>query len=106
MITISTLLTALTLFFYQNVMITAYTASPQECGNNNGITASGTNAEQGRTIASDHLPFGTKVEIDGHVYTVEDRFGGGHTNKIDIYFEDYSDAVSFGSQIKTVKIYY
>ena len=84
-------------FYFQEVTLTAYTASVEECGKADGITASGTKATQGRTIAADHLPFGTHVEIDGHIYTVEDRFGGGYTDKIDIYF---------GRQQRVVRIYY
>ena len=92
-------------FYYQEVTLTAYTASIEECGKSDGITASGVEATQGRTIAADHLPFGTLVEINGHVYTVEDRFGGGYSDKIDVYFEDYQEALEFGRQRKTAKIY-
>lgn len=93
-------------FYFQDVTLTAYTASVEECGKADGITASGTRATQGRTIAADHLPFGTQVEIDGHIYTVEDRFGGGYTNKIDIYFDNYRDAINFGRQQRVVRVYY
>ena len=93
-------------FYFQVVDMTAYTASFEECGKTDGITASGTKATEGRTIAADHLPFGTKVEIDGRLYTVEDRFGGGYSNKIDIFFNNYSDAINFGRQQKVVRIYY
>lgn len=96
----------LTSFYFQDVTVTAYTASLEECGKTDGITASGIKATEGRTIAADHLPFGTKVEIDGHTYTVEDRFGGGYTNKIDVYFENYADAIEFGRQQKIVRVYY
>lgn len=93
-------------FYFQEVTLTAYTASVEECGKADGITASGTKATQGRTIAADHLPFGTLVEIDGHLYTVEDRFGGGYTNKIDIYFDNYRDAINFGRQQRVARVYY
>lgn len=99
-------LTLLLLVIVQLVELTAYTASVEECGKADGITASGTKATQGRTIAADHLPFGTLVEIDGHLYTVEDRFGGGYTNKIDIYFDNYLDAINFGRQQRVVRVYY
>ena len=100
------MLLVFTLFYYQEVTLTAYTASLEECGKTDGITASGAQVTQGRTIAADHLPFGTLVEIDGNIYTVEDRFGGDYTDKIDVYFENYEDAIEFGRQRKTVKIYY
>lgn len=103
---LSLILSLLAAFYFQEVTLTAYTASVEECGKADGITASGTKATQGRTIAADHLPFGTLVEIDGHLYTVEDRFGGGYTNKIDIYFNEYADAINFGRQQRVVKVYY
>lgn len=86
------------------VMCTAYTASVDECGKADGITASGTLCQQRRTIACDHLPFGTKVKIDGHIYTVEDRFGGGYTDRIDIYMETKEEAFRFGRQPKIIEI--
>lgn len=87
------------------VVCTAYTASVEECGKADGITASGVKAVQGRTIAADDLPFGTKVVIDGHEYVVEDRFGGEYKNRIDIYMDKKDDAWNFGRQTKSVKIY-
>lgn len=100
------ILSLLVTFYFQEVTLTAYTASVEECGKADGITASGTKATQGRTIAADHLPFGTLVEIDGHIYTVEDRFGGGYTDKIDIYFDNYMAAINFGRQQRLVRVYY
>lgn len=104
--TLKLLLFLLATFYFQEVTLTAYTASVEECGKADGITASGTKTTQGRTIAADHLPFGTLVEIDGHLYTVEDRFGGGYINKIDIYFDNYRDAINFGRQQRIVRVYY
>lgn len=86
------------------VMCTAYTASVDDCGKADGITASGTFCKQGRTIACDHLPFGTKVKIDGHIYTVEDRFGGGYKDRIDIYMETKEEAFRFGRQPKIIEV--
>ena len=86
------------------VTCTAYTAAFDECGKSDGITASGVKATQGRTVACDDLPFGTKVIIDGHTYTVEDRFGGGYKNRIDIYMDNKADAFNFGRQAKVVQI--
>ena len=86
------------------VTCTAYTASFDECGKTDGITASGIKAVQGRTVAADDLPLGTKVIIDGHTYTVDDRFGGGYKNRIDIYMDSKADAVRFGRQIKVVQV--
>lgn len=85
--------------------ISAYTASDDECGKGDGITASGTVAKAGRTIAMDGVPFGTEVEIDGHVYVVEDRFGGGYSNRIDIYMDTKSEAFRWGRRYMKVRIY-
>lgn len=85
--------------------ISAYTAHSNETGRGDGLTASGRYAQAGRTIAMDDVPFGTRVEIDGHTYIVEDRFGGGYTNRIDIYMDTKSEAFQWGRRHLKVKIY-
>ena len=89
------------LVFY---MCTAYTASIDECGKDDGITASMTKATAGRTIAADDLPFGTKVKINGHIYTVEDRFGAGHKHRIDIFMNTKEEAFQYGRRIELVEV--
>ena len=91
-------------FFF--IACTAYSASIEECGKTDGITASGVKAVEGVTVAADHLPFGTKIEIDGHVYTVHDRFGGGYTDRIDIYKESQEDCYKYGRQYALARIIY
>lgn len=78
--------------------VTGYCKCSSCCGKSNGITASGTVAKAGRTIAADtsKLPFGTKVVIDGHTYTVEDRGGAINGNKIDMFFDSHSQALQWG----------
>lgn len=84
--------------------ITAYCGC-KKCSGGHSKTASGTTPTEGRTIAADTsiLPFGTKVVIDGIVYTVEDRGSGVSGNHIDIFFATHERAVAFGT--KTVKVY-
>lgn len=89
-------------FFWQLCNVSAYT--PYECGGNT-LTASGIYAEEGTTIAADHLPFGTIVEIFGKPYIVQDRFGAGHTDRIDIFMDGYQEALNFGRQWLSVKVY-
>lgn len=91
-------------FFF--IVCTAYSASVEECGKADGITASGVKAVEGVTVAADHLPFGTKIEIDGHVYTVHDRFGGGYTDRIDIYKKSQKDCYEYGRQYALARIIY
>lgn len=74
--------------FVGTFKITGYCSCSRCCGKSNGITASGTKATAGRTIAADtsKYPFGTKMVIDGHTYTVEDRGGAISGERIDMYF--------------------
>ncbi|MBQ8317842.1 MAG: 3D domain-containing protein [Lachnospiraceae bacterium] len=84
--------------------LTAYCPCPICCGiysnMTNPTTASGTRATQGRTIATDTsvIPFGSKVVINGKVYTAEDTGGAIKGNRIDIYFESHTEALYFGRQ--------
>lgn len=88
----------------QKCIITAYTEAEDECGKNDGITASGTKVKEGRTVAADHLPFGTIIKIDGKEYTVEDRFGAGYKNKIDIYMSTKEKCYNFGKKEMEIEI--
>lgn len=77
---------------------TGYCPCSKCCGKTTGITASGTKATAGRTVAmSSKYSFGTKVEIKGMgTYTVEDRGGAIQGNKIDIFFNTHQEALNFG----------
>ena len=76
--------------------LTAYCACIDCCGKTDAITASGTVATAGRTVACNSLPFGTVIEIEGYgTYVVEDR-GGMGGNVIDIFFNDHQEAINFG----------
>ena len=88
------------------VLATAYCGCVQCCGKSDCITATGTRATEGRTIAADPrvIPYGTHVLINGHEYIVEDCGGAINGNRIDIYFESHADALQFGVQTVTVEI--
>jgi len=79
--------------------ITHYCACSKCCGKSNGITATGTHATAGRTIAADPsvLPYGSKVMINGHIYTVEDCGGGVGGSHIDIFCSSHSEALQKGT---------
>lgn len=68
-----------------------------------GTMANGEWTHEG-AIASDDLPFGTRVVINGRTYVVKDRFGGGYSNAIDIWMSSYDDAIEFGRQYITVEV--
>jgi len=83
--------------------ITAYCSCKKCCGKTDGITASGTKVTAGKTIAApSRFAFGTQLEIDGHIYTVEDRGGAIKGNRIDIYFNSHKEALAFGVKNREV----
>ena len=86
--------------------VTAYCPGPCCCGEYaTGYTASGTLATEGRTVACNSLPFGTKVMIDGIIYTVEDTGWSPYGEAwIDIFFEDHQRASDIGVQSKDVYV--
>ena len=93
-----------TLTYAGTFKCTAYSSDYACCGKYPddpayGITASGTTAAEGRTIAADWsvLPVGTVVYIEGVGYrTVEDTGGAIQWYNIDLYFESYDDALNYG----------
>jgi len=83
--------------------IYAYCPCVKCCGKTNGVTASGTIATEGRTIAST-LPFGTKLYIDGiGERIVEDRGGDIKGKTIDLFMSDHNSALQFG--VRKVDVY-
>lgn len=85
--------------------VSAYTASDDECGNSEGITASGTQVKQGRTIAAPSwIPFGTTVVINGVSYVCEDRGSEIKGNHLDIYMDSLEDAIEFGRKEMEVTV--
>lgn len=92
----------------ENCRVTAYCPCRRCCGKDPGhpaygITSSGTTATQGRTVAVDTsvIPYGSEVEIDGHVYIAEDT--GVYGGWIDLYFDDHVDALQWGDRCLTVR---
>ena len=80
--------------------VTAYTAHDKGM-NGKGITANGEHVQEGRTIATDpSIPFGTQMYIPalGKTYTVTDRGGAIHGDRLDLYMERRKDALEFGVQ--------
>lgn len=85
--------------------ITAYCSCAKCCGKSTGRTASGTKATAGRTVAAPaKFAFGTKLNIGGHIYTVEDRGGAIQGNRIDIYVSSHSAALQWGVKYLPVSV--
>ena len=75
--------------------LTYYCSCTKCCGSGGGITASGVVPQEGVTIASNSIPMGTKVSIEGQVYEVQDR-GGMASNVIDVYVSSHEKALNLG----------
>ena len=85
--------------------VTAYCPCAKCCGKTSGITAMGTKATQGRTVAaSSKFAFGTQLNVNGHIYTVEDRGGAINGNKIDIFVNSHAEALAWGVRYLPVSV--
>lgn len=80
-----------------NYELTAYTWTGNPC-------ASGVYPEDGITVASNTIPLGTKIYIEGiGERTVQDT-GGMGGGVIDIYMDSYNDCIQFGRQSAEVYV--
>ncbi len=87
--------------------LTAYCTCSKCCGKwADGITATGTQATAGRTIAVDPdvIPLGSTVIINGTEYIAEDVGGAIKGNRIDVLFNTHQEALQFGVQYADVTI--
>lgn len=91
--------------------LTAYCPCSRCCGKSDGITATGTNATAGRTIAVDPsiIPYGAEVTIffeegDTHTYIAADCGGSIKQNRIDVFFDSHEEALIFGVQSAMVYV--
>ena len=90
-------LITLAVIIWQTMNVSAYTWS----GNK---TASGVYPQVGM-CAADHLPFGAKVTLpNGTVLTVMDRFGGGYSDRLDIFMASEAECWQFGRQFLRCKV--
>lgn len=67
-------------------------------------TSTGAIARSGHTIAVDPrvIPYGSKVMINGVIYTAEDRGGGVKGKHIDIFFDTHAQTRQHGSRMQDV----
>lgn len=75
------------------------------CGKSDGVTATGTIATAGRTIAVDPdvIPLGSTVLIDNVEYIAEDVGGAIDGERIDIFVSSHSEAIKRGRFERTVE---
>ena len=91
-----------------NATIYAYNATTNQCDNIPNITASGYNISSRKfnVVANNCLLFGSVVSINNIIYTVLDKMHSRYgCNDFDILMDNYKDAINFGKQNLTIKIY-
>lgn len=99
------------------VEVSFYTVDYRCTPNLDGITASGTYVQEGRTIALPQgIPFGTQIEIEGlGTFTNEDTGSyiawtydeyGNSVMRVDVYLNSYDEAIQRGRYITNAKIYW
>lgn len=73
------------------------------CSKDDGITATGTMATEGRTVAVDPdvIPLGSEVLINGVIYIAEDT--GVHGKTIDLFINSHAQAAAMGTYLTNVK---
>lgn len=93
-----------------NVQSSAYAPSPYQTDSTPCITAAGTRVRDG-VVATNFLPLGTVLEINGKRYIVEDRMNSRYnlnsanqTKYLDIWFASTGDALQFGRQKLKIKV--
>lgn len=91
--------------FLGEYTLTAYCPCARCCGKSDGITATGTLAAEGRTIAVDPrvIPYGAHVLLiwpagTQRTYIAEDCGSGVTGSRIDVFFSDHETARIFGVQ--------
>ena len=83
------------------VVLTAYTSEVAQTDNDPFITASGTYVADG-TIASNDLPFGTRVQFPtiygDKTFVVADRMNQRYDgkNRVDVWMNETHEAIHFG----------
>lgn len=81
------------------VIVTGYSSTEDQTDSDPYITASGNFVRDG-IIATNILPFGTKVQIPelygNKIFTVEDRMHFSKKYSVDIWFSDTEQALKFG----------
>lgn len=76
----------------------------ENCSGGHNLTYSGTVPKADHTLSADieQFPIGTKLMIDGIIYTVEDMGSSIRGSWVDIYYDEHADAEAYGMQTKEV----
>lgn len=90
-----------------HIPMSAYSSTPDQTDGDPFTTASGSRVHDG-TIASNFLPFGTRVRIPEYygdkIFIVEDRMNARYWYKADIWMETREEAVQWGVRYTKLEI--
>lgn len=76
----------------------AYNAEIGQTDSDPFTMASGKRVYEG-AVANNCLPFGTQIELNGKIYTVEDRMNKRYgCEHFDLFLNSYAEAIEFGRQ--------
>ena len=93
--------------FTVQVLVTAYSSTPDQTDSTPFTTANGTTVHTG-VLAANWLPFGTHVRIHNHfgdqVFVVEDRMNERFATRADIWMPTREQAVAWGARYVTVEV--
>jgi len=82
-----------------NVLVTAYSSTPDQTDDTPFITASGTHVRNG-IVAANFLPMGTKIQMPevygNRIFVVEDRMHPRKAWMVDVWFPSLAEAKTFG----------
>lgn len=93
--------------YVMEVEVTHYCPCAQCNGNSLAMSASGKPLAVGMVAMSAQYPFGTRLSINGRIYTVEDR-GGSEFNdihRVDIFVNSHEEALRLGRYKTTATVY-
>jgi 3D (Asp-Asp-Asp) domain-containing protein len=86
------------------VQASAYAPSPYQTDSTPCITAAGTHVRRG-VVATNFLPLGTLLDINGQPYIVEDRMNPRYDGYyLDVWLPSTSEALTFGRKGLTVTV--
>lgn len=91
-----------------NMVVTAYSSTPDQCSGDPFITATGARVRPG-TFAINGYPFGTKLRIPDHfgdrIFVVEDRMSSRYgKTRGDIWMNTRKEALQWGARHVRVEI--
>ena len=89
------------------VLVTAYSSTPDQTDSTPFTTANGTTVHTG-VLAANWLPFGTRVRIPSHfgdqVFVVADRMNRRFSQRADIWMPSREEAVLWGARYVTLEV--